>query len=171
MSMSPTEPIVDKTGRVTVPFQREREELRNGVLTCLEADLATIKPVPGWVRFVLDTGQLVVGDGVSWNVVGAPQSGSNENGEWVRFPDGTQICWGRVSISPTPNVASEGTWVFPATFAFPPEVQATTYAAPLVLTRPAMLSGLASVSSVTINIVRSNSTITSNSVKAIGRWF
>ena len=23
-----------------------------------------------------------------------PTSGSNSNGEWVRFPDGTQICWG-----------------------------------------------------------------------------
>ena len=41
------------------------------------------------------------------------ERGSNSNGEYVRFPDGTQICLQGVGSS---NTTSETTWVFPAAF-------------------------------------------------------
>lgn len=33
-----------------------------------------------------------------WEVIDAPISGSNSNGHWVRFADGTQICWANTTV-------------------------------------------------------------------------
>ena len=41
-----------------------------------------------------------------------PERGSNANGEYVRFPDGTQICTHSITTSASATVA----WTFPATF-------------------------------------------------------
>lgn len=46
--------------------------------------------------------------------------GSGANGEYIRFPDGTQICWH--TATPSSGVL---TWTFPAAFAAAPVVQAT----------------------------------------------
>ena len=45
------------------------------------------------------------------------QRGSNANGEFVRFADGTQICWvnGRTGVRVTSGLLRES-WAFPATF-------------------------------------------------------
>lgn len=47
------------------------------------------------------------------------ESGSNSNGSWVRFADGTQKCWIRnLGFGPTtPNVTALITWTPPAAFA------------------------------------------------------
>ena len=47
------------------------------------------------------------------------ESGDNANGNYVRFADGTQICWGKVnygvvSVSQDDSVHTE--WIFPAAF-------------------------------------------------------
>ena len=51
------------------------------------------------------------------------ERGSNANGEFVRFADGTQICWKEIVSDLAINVAFQGgfrsvdvTWTFPATF-------------------------------------------------------
>lgn len=61
------------------------------------------------------------------------ESGSNASGFYVRFADGTQICWGTFTVGPV-NVrlafgggfrSSEGTVAFAAQFLTPPVVQAS----------------------------------------------
>lgn len=48
------------------------------------------------------------------------QSGSNANGDFVRFADGTQICWsGLVKAEHINGTALRGTWSFPANFTVP----------------------------------------------------
>ena len=46
------------------------------------------------------------------------ESGSNENGNYIRFDDGTQICWKAEMISSENLLAGshEFTWVFPVAF-------------------------------------------------------
>lgn len=48
------------------------------------------------------------------------ESGSNENGSYIKFDDGTMICYKLLTIS-TLGVSS-GTWTFPATFVSNPIV-------------------------------------------------
>ena len=43
------------------------------------------------------------------------ESGSNINGEYVRFAEGTQICWGKLVGTDGANSISD-TWIFPASF-------------------------------------------------------
>lgn len=57
------------------------------------------------------------------------ERGSNANGEYVRFADGTQICWLRESVAGAPTVGFGSifrsqtiTWTFPAAFASAPSV-------------------------------------------------
>ena len=58
------------------------------------------------------------------------ESGSNANGEYVRFSDGTQICWGLIPI-PATNSSGEvhrsepGYWDFPVQFSEAPHVFAS----------------------------------------------
>lgn len=44
------------------------------------------------------------------------QRGSNANGEFIRFADGTQICWHFLNVSITSNAATEIPVTFPASF-------------------------------------------------------
>lgn len=65
------------------------------------------------------------------------ESGSNDNGYYIKFDDGTQICWsfinlGSISIT-TPNDALYGTsnltWYLPLVFISPPVFVGTTFGA------------------------------------------
>lgn len=43
--------------------------------------------------------------------------GSNANGEFIRFADGTQICWHRMALTtPTDGPTASVIWAFPSTF-------------------------------------------------------
>lgn len=53
------------------------------------------------------------------------QSGTNSDGSYVRFADGTQICWGGVTSSDTADV----TWTFPIEFVSNPGLSAVCLAA------------------------------------------
>ncbi|HGE6805657.1 TPA: hypothetical protein ACGCA3_006258, partial [Pseudomonas aeruginosa] len=55
--------------------------------------------------------------------------GSNANGEYVRFADGTQVCWAERALTVTTAAAgsihvdgapANGLWAYPATFSSPP---------------------------------------------------
>lgn len=52
-------------------------------------------------------------------------SGSNSNGEWIRYSDGTQICYKKMSLNLDTGRYSEHIWVFPASFSSSPNVFAT----------------------------------------------
>ena len=57
-------------------------------------------------------------DDVTNNVNSAtPTRGSNSNGEWVRFPDGTQICWGYISVERSSSFELKNRWTLPVSFA------------------------------------------------------
>lgn len=104
----------------------------------------------------------------SKNVV---ERGSNANGEYVRFADGTQICVAAVTF------VGNGNWTYPSTFASAPVVA------------PVNSSGVATAFSITVVVVASNNSaslrsldVTSGSVatrisaltplvSAIGRWY
>lgn len=44
------------------------------------------------------------------------ETGSNSNGRYVRFADGTQICFGTVQLDNATTSRCSGTWTFPAAF-------------------------------------------------------
>ena len=65
----------------------------------------------GDIRFQTNTGRIKVGFD---DVVG---SGSNDNGHWVKFYDGTQICWiERLEVSYRNNQKLDGVWTYPVAF-------------------------------------------------------
>lgn len=51
------------------------------------------------------------------------ESGSNSNGNWVRFADGTQVCFGRqyIPTGPLIHLVECGLWVKDITLYFPAE--------------------------------------------------
>jgi hypothetical protein len=99
------------------------------------------------------------------------ENGSNANGEFVKYADGTMICTGVVNIIPVANTPTNGTFTFPATFSANPLSVAATYSNAAAITRPATITGTLSTTSVDISIIRSNTTATDNNVVSIGRWF
>jgi hypothetical protein len=47
---------------------------------------------------------------------GIVESGTNENGYYTKYSDGTLICRHIITINATPSVGTEGTWTFPVPF-------------------------------------------------------
>lgn len=93
------------------------------------------------------------------------ERGSNANGEYVRFGDGTQICWAPLASSSSGAV----TWMYPSAFSVVPRVIATANSLTAVI---------ANVSNISVNsaIFRCRDTsgslvATGNELFAIGRWF
>lgn len=107
------------------------------------------------------------------------ERGSNANGEYVRFADGTQICTQTIAVSSGVQtafgslfVSDNYSWTFPAAFAVAPAVGGN--GAALITT---VLLGLGtsatSETSTSIRLMRGASTATAGSanVLAVGRWF
>lgn len=57
---------VNADGTLTQEFLAYLTALENGIPVITEADLARIKPGPGWQRFVTDLGIVATGDGTQW---------------------------------------------------------------------------------------------------------
>ena len=102
-----------------------------------------------------------------WRVLGAPERGSNANGEYVKFADGTMICTHFLSLSSSADV----TWNFPASFASSSSLswscapQTTSVAFGRVST-----GGVASLSAGAFD--NSGSRVGPNArLMAVGRWF
>lgn len=105
------------------------------------------------------------------------ERGSNANGQYVRFADGTQICWHRATVSLAIDTAFVGgfraiaqTWSYSATFSAAPEVVVT----PLALTA---MSGLTQNAPGTASVNWSVGAVSSQtaadrtvSLIATGRW-
>ncbi|HFG1581194.1 TPA: hypothetical protein ACGFXK_002550, partial [Vibrio cholerae] len=62
------------------------------------------------------------------------QRGINANGEFVRYADGTQICWNN-NFQPSATIPSTRDWTYPAAFADTPQVNATPAGAGDVVSR------------------------------------
>ena len=106
------------------------------------------------------------------------ERGSNSDGEYVRFGDGTQICWinDMGTITDDINTATAGGfrnsgrfWDFPVPFSTPPNVQAVSLSAAHLILRCTATTE----STTAIQAWRADSATDVNvnhSVKAIGRW-
>lgn len=107
-----------------------------------------------------------------------PTQGSNANGTYVRFSDGTQIC----TINAfTTSAAGELTWTYPAAFSYPASPDRPSVSGTIVtsVANPAFLHVGSYVNSggtntgVTVAACRHDGTLISAdaSITAIGRWF
>lgn len=96
------------------------------------------------------------------------EAGNNANGQYVRFANGTQICWGSFGAS---NSSADVTWTFPAAFSVNPQC--------FVMSGPS--SGVGTYAS---PVSRTTTTLTYSTwthagarvstygyLQAIGRWF
>lgn len=136
-------------------------------------------PVAGALRFNSTLMQFEGYNGTKWDTVGGViERGSNVNGEYVRFADGTQICTvARPSQSISANGSTTSTWTFPATFAAVPICVATSgQDFSLSLGRSYVLvdtSTLSTTSSTRLNVRNDESfEITIRALcTAIGRWY
>jgi hypothetical protein len=54
------------------------------------------------------------------------ERGSNANGQYVRYADGTQICWGNITITPVVNTPTGVSITFPAAFSSDSKVPSVT---------------------------------------------
>jgi len=134
----------------------------------------------GWLLKFFNNRNIV---GTVVNASGVPdgaivERGSNANGQYTRFADGTQICWHRVTASLAIDTGFLGgfrsaaqSWSYAATFSAAPEVVVT----PLALTA---MSGLTEngpgTTSVNWSVAAVSSQTAANrivSLFATGRWF
>lgn len=102
------------------------------------------------------------------------ERGSNANGEYVRFADGTQICTCQAFQT---SASGSLTWTYPASFIYPasPGRPAVTGAVSTITGQGAFLAigGIADGTSVSVRAVKHDGTLVSaaTSLIAIGRWF
>lgn len=104
------------------------------------------------------------------------ESGSNANGSWVKWADGTMICIGGYSAAITMGLYITGLYFGNATVTFP----AAFYGAPLVLMGPAQDQtsngwcnvGAASTTTCSLGYYSKTVTVSSTNIgyAAIGRW-
>ncbi len=112
---------------------------------------------------------------------GIIERGSNANGEYVRFADGTQICWTLNTSGPgiTTGAGVEITWNFPAAFLSAPTLTGsggvTTAGTTGIAARISVgLPAAPTVSSVRVHLWNSHTGSISSSLYllvAVGRWF
>jgi len=64
-------------------------------------------------------------DGTNNLIPIASESGNNSNGEYVKFADGTMMCWGTINIGAVSSKSiADGTATFPIAFISSPFVTA-----------------------------------------------
>lgn len=98
-------------------------------------------------------------------------SGSNADGSWTRFPDGTQMCWlPTITVMRSSNgEVGSRTWTFPVPFVGDvPSVQVTANAGSSAFEYVAATS--VSISQADIRAKRTDSTDQPVRCFAIGRW-
>ena len=110
------------------------------------------------------------------NLRAFPQYGSNTNGSFVRFQDGTQICYAASLSFGTVTTAagtlfqgSEITWTYPAAFTLPPAVSGNDLSSSNIW----MTSGSTSTTTSRLQLFSYTSIGSARIINAlaIGRWF
>lgn len=117
-----------------------------------------------------------------WRVLGAPEYGSNANGEYTKFADGTMICTGEVDLAYGGSAYCSSAWTFPAAFSEAPSTTASaTNTAGYTPNETELLSTRAPSATTSSGVFRiarvtgatdfqPGDTVTVNAT-AIGRWF
>ena len=126
----------------------------------------------------------VTGAWAAWTQID-PERGSNANGEYTRFADGTQICWHRPTAAYSSGSTINASWTFPAAFTDATKIVVTgsIYNSTLSVTpAPDELLGVhfssvaASSCSAQVRRVKGGTSFVSGDttqlfVQAVGRWF
>lgn len=101
------------------------------------------------------------------------ERGGNANGEYLRLADGTQFCWGQISITPVANTPTLAPWTFPAAFADSsvPSVLVTGNSAVPGSQVTEVSFANPTLTGCSIALFRINTTTTVLRLFAIGRWF
>ncbi|GAA6196706.1 pyocin knob domain-containing protein [Pseudophaeobacter sp.] len=158
-----------------------RPAFTNGTILHI-ARTSTIHTQLAISRATSSLGQIAVRakDGTNWSDWKAldATSGNNANGEWVRLPNGTQIC--TCQAFQTSDTA-DTTWTYPASFLFPasPGRPAVSGAVSALSSAPAFLSigGIAGSGTVATDVavravnLNGDRVALAASLIAIGRWF
>lgn len=97
-----------------------------------------------------------------------PVYGTGSNGSYTKFPDGTMICTYTTAINPVANTNTGKTWTFPAAFIAAPTISVTCDTTAETVDFVAFTN--ATTTSVSLRIVRSNTTNTDLYAIAVGRW-
>jgi hypothetical protein len=100
------------------------------------------------------------------------ERGSNANGEFVKYADGTMICTGSVTESRSTIGVVQTNWTMPSAFlsvtSYVPQVHPAT-------SRPDIVTGVtplrSSATVLEVHVERTNTTNTTIYVQAIGRWY
>ncbi|MCV6162985.1 hypothetical protein [Pseudomonas aeruginosa] len=109
------------------------------------------------------------------------ERGANANGDYVRYTDGTQICWFNASVTDQAIDAAYGSlftgtrsWSFPIAFSGSPTVSVGLFRWGTGAGW-GTVGGIASASGITLRafdiVSRATGTATSISAIAVGRWF
>lgn len=107
------------------------------------------------------------------------QRGSNANGEFVRYADGTQECWFIYTMSSTPSIPGDlywngAGWTFPAAFIAIPVINMTCYGSNGGYVVPTF-STLSASAGVDLFLMNTKASATSFGgqvhMSAKGRWF
>lgn len=109
------------------------------------------------------------------------ERGANANGDYVRYADGTQICWFNASVTDQAIDAAYGSlftgtrsWSFPIAFSRSPTVSVGLFRWGTGAGW-GTVGGIASASGITLRafdiVSRATGTATSISAIAVGRWF
>jgi hypothetical protein len=103
------------------------------------------------------------------------ERGSNAGGQYVRFADGTQICWlTSLGFSGSGAGKRATTWGYPAFFSVAPVVMCTPagFAAAFTVLGPEGQSEIGlSTANITVNVTQVGAGTVVGNILAIGRWF
>ncbi|MCB1328258.1 MAG: hypothetical protein KDK28_01805, partial [Maritimibacter sp.] len=97
---------------------------------------------------------------------GVAESGSNANGEYIRFTDGTQMCWKNDFVAAG---SSAGVWTFPAPFV---DANAAVTATALgAFARFITMTGVTATTATLNTYTQDGGTeLPDTSIMALGRW-
>ena len=96
---------------------------------------------------------------------GIIERGSNANGDFTRFADGTMICWNNLNS----DAGADKTWTFPSSFSATPNIQAT----PVTSAACMAVVGTRTSNSCNFRVYKADGTqiVLGCDLLATGRWF
>lgn len=99
------------------------------------------------------------------------EQGSNANGDYVKYADGTMLCWRQSTTTPVAGSITASIHNWPATFSANPIAVGTPESTVYGTTLTALTVLNADTTQYTQRVLRSNTTNTIGNVIGIGRWF
>jgi hypothetical protein len=99
------------------------------------------------------------------------EQGSNANGNYIRYANGVQECWGARFITPVANTPTSGAVTFPIAFSAVQSIQVSPDTSVPGTTVQGWSFALFTNTGCLLFVTRTNTTNTALYWRAIGRWF